>query len=212
MIDEYRLRDDAAAAIGEFRRLSNLMLFHTRISDLGIKELCRNSQLEWLAVSSPLATSASFADVAKLNRLRHLGTWGWKINNDDFEQLAALPRLESLGLVTRSVTDESMPYLLRLPHIKRLQFTGEGITDASLPHFQRIPALEWLDLDHTAVNKLSQAAIDLRTALPNCHFLLPRTPKEEARHRAFIDSKYNLGRTTLINLGTNKPPTTQRKD
>lgn len=193
VIDEYRLRDDAAEAIGEFRQLRTLMLFGTKITDVGMANLCQNSELECLVVSSPEATSASFGEVSKLKRLRHLGTWVWQIDNADFEQLASLPNLKILSLVTRHVTDESLPYIVQLPHLTRLQFTGDQITDASLPHLQKVSALEWLDLSHTAVNKLGQAAKDLRAALPDCKMLLPRTPKEEAMHQAFIASKWGGG-------------------
>jgi hypothetical protein len=211
VVDEYRLRDDDAEAIGEFRNLRTLMLFETKITDTGLAHLCKNSQLECLVVSSFQITSASFAEVAKLERMRHLGTWAWKIDDADFQQLASLPNLTSLGLITRSVTDESIPYIVQLPHIKRLQFTGDAITDAGLPHLQRLTDLESLQMQHTAVNKLSQAANDLRAALPNCKMLLPRTPQEEAMHQAFIASKWGGGNSVIYQPKSTAPASSTSK-
>ena len=204
-IEEYQLRDAEAKVLAEFPNLHKLSLYKTRITDEGLADLCRLSQLEYLSLSSPDVTSALFQHVARLQHLNCLGTWEWRIDNADFEQLASLPNLTILSLVTRHVTDESVPYVVQLPHLKRLQFTGDQITDASLPHLQQIADLEWLDLHHTSVNKLGQAVKDLRAALPNCKMLLPRTPQEGARHQAFIAYKWGGHQTVTVKPKKSKP-------
>lgn len=191
-IEEYQLRDDAAAAIAAFPKLRKVNLYSTRITDVGIADICRNSKLDGLEVSSRLITSASFDHVVKLQRLRHFGPWGWKIEDADLDKLAALPHLESLCLFT-PLTDNSIPHVVRLTHLKRLAIDGEQVTDASLPLFHGMQQLTRLNLHDTGIDKLSQAAKDLHAALPNCFILLPRTPREEAMHQAFIASKWSGG-------------------
>lgn len=188
-IDLYDLDDESAAAIGDFPRLRELSLHYTKITDQGLADLCELSQLELLVVSSPHITSASFEPVSRLTKLRHLGTWSWKINDADFAKLHDAPQLTSLGLVT-PLTNASVAELCKLTQLKRLNLDGDEITDESLAYLRELPELEWLYMRDSGVDKLSAASKEFMKALPDCVIVLPPTVKEKEMDRAFRASKY----------------------
>lgn len=188
-IDLYDLDDESAAAIGDFPRLRELSLHYTKITDQGLADLCELSQLELLVVSSPRITSASFEPVSRLKRLRHLGTWAWKIEDADFAMLQDAPQLTSLGLVT-PLTNASVVELCKLKQLKRLNLDGDKITDESLAHLRQLPKLEWLYMRDSGVDKLSSVSQEFVRALPDCVIVLPYTAKEKEMDRAFHASKY----------------------
>jgi hypothetical protein len=188
----YQLRDEAAEALAAFPMLKSLMLFQTRITDKGMEKLCRLSKLETLTVGSPHITSASFDHVVKLKRLTALGTWIWKIDDDDIQKLSQMPQLTNLDLLT-NLSDQSVPHVTALGQIERLRLRGEGVTDACVPHLLRLTRLEWLDLSDTSINKLGPAAKELKQAFPKCVILLPQTEEEKEAERAFNNWKWGRG-------------------
>lgn len=182
-LEQYRLTDEAAAALATFPRLRSLSLFDTQITDAGMADLCRLSRLELLAVSSPQITSASFQQLAKLERLEHLGVWQWKIDPGHLPQLLQLPKLTGLTLNT-PLDDESLPLLAEHDRLEGLTLSGAGITDAGLHHLGRLSKLKWLDLSDTSVVPSSAAAKELQGTLPNCTIILPRVKAKTANQAA----------------------------
>ncbi|HEY3393289.1 MAG TPA: hypothetical protein VGK58_11325 [Lacipirellulaceae bacterium] len=189
---KYQLRDDAAEALAAFPMLKSLELYLTRITDEGMEKLCRLSKLERLTVGSPHITSASFDHIRKLKRLTALGTWAWKIDDDDLQKLSQMPQLTTLDLLTH-LSDKSVPHVTALGQIERLRLRGEGVTDASVPHLLRLTKLQWLHLSGTSINKLGPAAKQLKRAFPKCAILLPKTEKEKEAERAFNNWRFGGG-------------------
>ncbi len=189
---KYRFRDDAAEALAAFPILKSLELFQTRITDAGMEKLCRLSKLERLTVGSPHITSASFDHVVKLKHLTALGTWAWKIEDDDFRKLSQMPQLTTLDLLTH-LSDKSVPHVTALGQIEHLRLRGEGITDASVSHLLRLTKLQWLHLSGTSINKLGSAAKELKRAFPKCVIYLPKTEKQKEAERAFNNWKWGGG-------------------
>ena len=189
--EAFAMGDELAHAIADFPSLNKLLLFGFDITDSGVEVLCRHTQLEMLVVSSPVVTSKSFQSVAKLQRLKHLGVWGWKINDADLADLEQLTSLTSLQFVT-DVSDEIVPHLAQLQDLESLTLRGEQVTDKCVPQLRKLKKITWLDLSDTGINKYSDATKLLQRSLPSCRILLPRTPAEERSHQQFINSKSNF--------------------
>lgn len=153
---EFQLEDDAARTIATFPKLRFLYLFATKITDKGMSELGRLSTLEELVVSSPHITSSSFDAIVNLKRLKHLGTWQWKI--------------EAAGHFAK---------------LSQLPLCGEQITDASIPYLIPLKKLKWLDAHDTNIHRLGPAAAELQQALPTCAIVLPRTSRKKHAKRPF---------------------------
>lgn len=187
---EFRFGDEVAYVIADFPNLRSLMLFRFDISDDGVKALCKHSELETLVVSSLGVTSSSFKSIAELRHLKHLGVWGWRINDADYADLERFTSLNSIQFVT-DLSDEIVPHLAQLEDLERLTLQGEGVTDACVPCLLKLRKLEWLDLSDTGIHKHGDAAKRLQQTLPDCHISLPRTAEEEERHRHFINSKFS---------------------
>jgi hypothetical protein len=182
-LKEYYLTDEVAEALATFPALRSVMLFHTRITDDGIAELCKLTRLETLVVSSPHVTGASFDHLLKLRRVKHLGTWGWQLQADDLAKLSEIKTLEGLDLQT-NLTNECVPHLLPL-HLERLTLRGEKVTDASVQYLCELHDLSWLNLSDTAIQKNSAAAALLKQSLPRCTIRFPKTAAEMERERNF---------------------------
>ena len=91
----------------------------TGLTDAGLKQLGRCSQLRRLNLSRTAITDAGLAQLAGLEQLTYLNLYGTAVTDAGLARLAGLERLEKLYLWQTEVTDEGVKTLLAsLPALK----------------------------------------------------------------------------------------------
>lgn len=159
------------ARLPPFRKLKELDLTASRITDEGLTALSLNPALEKLILDETKITSKALVHVAKLPRLRELGLRGCRLRDDGVSTLHGLPRLKELDLQGNPLTDQGAAHLKAL-RLHRLDLSKTKITDASVPHL--IPLRRHLKELSLFDTRLSAAAIEtLRAAMPNCNVISP---------------------------------------
>ena len=200
---EVNLSDADMEHIAKITRLKRLCLSH--ITDEGMKQVAKLSNLEEFNPSYNHITSAGLVHLQPLKKLRVLCLNSTQVDDAGLVVLKDLPALETLWLGDCLVTDAGLAHLeghpalsglivgnpnitdaiaARLTSLKKLNLLwidGAALTDASVEHLSKIKTLTNLSLRQT---KLTVAGIDrLRAALPGCN-IEPRVVSDANRRAA----------------------------
>lgn len=109
---------DLSVLDGLESKLDRVNFSRTQITDAGLAQLCRMSNLEQLRLASPRVTDRGLASLKDLTQLRFLHLLDMPITDAGLDQLHSLKTLESLYLDRTKVTDEGIGRLLEaLPHV-----------------------------------------------------------------------------------------------
>jgi hypothetical protein len=147
VLRESWVSDGELGALARVPRLVRVDLAHTRISDLGVRQLRALAALRELDLSwAELVGDEGVVALKELGSLRRLALRGTQVTSATLAGLAGLGDLEALDVAFARVTDEGMPSLLRLRKLRALALGGNRITDAGLAALRGLPALEELDL------------------------------------------------------------------
>jgi hypothetical protein len=118
-VDGATVTHDDLAVICTQTSLEELILGHTRITDVDLEQIGRLHRLRKLMLHETPITSAGLAHLRNLGELRNLDLSFTAISDEGLRHLAALKKLERLGLAETSVTDAGIADLQRaLPGLK----------------------------------------------------------------------------------------------
>jgi hypothetical protein len=141
--------DDELAYVD--RRVRNLCLGHTRVTDAGLSHVRGLDQLLWLDLSFTGTGDAGLANFAEAQQLTQLNLEETRITSAGLDMVGAFLQLEELDLSRTALADDDLPRLARLTRLKVLWLTGTQITDAGLAALAPLRNLEQLDVANTAV-------------------------------------------------------------
>jgi internalin A len=159
--------------------------WHTSKSVPGGKRVKRTSLVELIGIDYfsrvtsvvfvPPATAANrdFAQVGRLNWLKHLIVHLPSFGDAELKHIEGLANLTELGLGCTQVTDDGLVHLERLTQLAELELTATQVSDAGLAHLKGLKGLNLLLLDGSDV---SNAGVELlRQALPrlSIHWIHP---------------------------------------
>ena len=141
------IADADLAAIAKDAAVTVLDLSHTRITDVGFRELkaLRNVERVELFYAEQIGDGALVVmkDWPKLRRLNVRGT---KVTDAGVAQLANHPALESLDVGFSLFTDGGFEPLTTMPNLRELYAGGNKVTDSGVNMLRSMPNLTVLDL------------------------------------------------------------------
>jgi len=137
------------------------------ISDSGLSELNKKSNLRYVNLSNTLVTDDGLMELAGLKDLETLllGKSGLERRNREsltgrgIRHLAALPRLRHLFLSGARIGDNELRHLGMLRHLVALDLSDTGVTGAGLGELVVLKSLASLDLSFTQVGDNGLKAI-----------------------------------------------------
>lgn len=182
--------DEDAEALSTISQLKSVELYHTHFTNNAMARLCEMKNLESIKIGSSEMTGEALVYVSRLKKLSQFGALHWAIQDEELRHLSQFPDLQRLDLVTYGITDAGVPYVAKFRNLTWLRLRGHGISDQSVQHLLGLSKLKHLDLSSTSVAKHGAAVKQLKTALPKCKILLPRTQAEINAHKQWIDSKF----------------------
>lgn len=116
---ESEFGDSHIAQLLGHRRLKNLLLNSTQVTDIGLQEIAVLKELIDLELDNTAVTDAGL------------------------EQLAKLPELQFLSLNKTAITDVGLEHLAKAPKLEHLHVSGTKVTDEGIAKLKRaLPALE----------------------------------------------------------------------
>jgi|HigsolmetaAR202D_1030399.scaffolds.fasta_scaffold09375_2 Leucine-rich repeat (LRR) protein len=142
------IADSDLQALSTFQDLHRLDLSHTRITDLGFRELKPLTQITDLNLYyAEQIGDGALAVIRNWRNLKRLNLRGTKVTDAGVEQLAEHPALESLDVGFSLFTDGGFQALTSIPNLKELAAGGNKVTDVGLNSLRLMPNLRVLDLN-----------------------------------------------------------------
>jgi eukaryotic-like serine/threonine-protein kinase len=180
-----QVKDADLAALKPARRLWNVNLSHTAVSDDGLKHLVGLPALVLLSLDGSAVTNAGLPTLAACPALKDLGLSYSKVTEAGLVHVKRMTRLEGLGLCGLGITDDGLADLRGMKNLRHLGLDQCPVTDRGLDHLKALP-LKKLGLVTTKVT--ADGARRLATVLPGCAIALddgvlpptaPPGPKEK---------------------------------
>jgi hypothetical protein len=155
--------------LDELCGIKSLRILHiwkaTRITDSGLAELQRLTNLEELVIECPNLTDEGIRHLSKLPNLRRLSIISDRVTDAEIRHLAALGNLWELHLTSSRIEGAGLANLERMKNLSALGIRAP-ITDAMLGHLHEQPNLQVIYLDSDYIT--DQGLLQLEAALPNC--------------------------------------------
>jgi Leucine-rich repeat (LRR) protein len=145
---ELRLRqtaitDDGLANVAQFKQLETLNLSFTDIGDAGARHLNGLTKLRSLHLDGTRITDAGVENLKTLKNLEWLNLYRTTVSDSGMVHLRPLTKLKWLDLSRTRVSDAALRELTPLMYLERLLLVNTAITDAGLKDFQKARPDVW---------------------------------------------------------------------
>lgn len=197
------VEDKDAAAISALPHLVYLDANGTDLTDMGVKQFGRLSELQSLNLSFLRISSASVQALSNLRNLDRLTFSSTKLGDGVAPHLVKIKSVKILGLTSCFVTDKTVAEVSQLPELVELFLSRNNVTDACIDSILKMKKLKRLHLADTKVTvkglcrlkdlpELSVLLLRLRDRSPAELKLLkqalPKVTLEEGTKEKDIDS------------------------
>lgn len=140
-LNETRLvGDDSMESIANLKKIEQVYLWHTQVSDRGAIAL------------------------AKLPELESLVAGGTKISDKGIAAFEGSPKMRSMVLQWCPISDNALRSISTMPKMKELALTGANLTDDGIMQLSVLPQLKEISVNGTQVTR--EGALKLKAALP----------------------------------------------
>ncbi len=156
---------DAHVLSWPHRKLSNLSLGHTQVTDRSLIALGDQPKLRWLDLAFTKVSDNSCEWLSGCSGLEQLNLESTKITDGSLAQLAKIRSLVELDLSGTSITGKTLGQLAPLKNLKILWLSNTEVDDAAIESLKSLKQLERLQIDGTNVTRAGLQR--LRSALPN---------------------------------------------
>jgi len=140
--------------------LSSISLRKTKISDLGVMQLCEEKSWRGVDVSFSAVTSVGAIHLAGSGTLEQLGLEDTKIDDMAVSAFAKHPSLRVLNLAGTNVTNHSIDDLLSVPKLETLVIARTGIDEDGVQRLATLPNLKTLVIHPGQLSPTTQQAIE----------------------------------------------------
>ncbi len=151
--------------VGKCRRLRELNLSRTQVTDEGLKQLAGMAKLQVLDLSDTAITDAGIGHLKGLPALARLLLAKTKITDAGLSTLTTLPKLRELDVNGTAVTDAGMATVAKITALRVLSANNTKVTSAGVESLHSLTGLEQLRLAGTAVDDRAVKTISGMTAL-----------------------------------------------
>ena len=165
LLVDSRVTDAGLKEVTRVASLARLNLKQTAIGDAGLQEIARLENLEILVLISTKVTDAGLANLIGLKRLRQLLLGQTNITDKGIREIVQLKDLVYLGLMGTKVSDAGVKELSELGHLTTLFLGGPDITDASVKQLVKLKNLTQLGLGQSPISDAEFK--EIKAALPN---------------------------------------------
>lgn len=160
-----RVTDAGLKEVARFEMLTKLDLTRTAIGDAGLQEIARLKNLTILTLIRTKVTDAGLTELTGLTRLRQLLLGQTGITDKGIHEIVKLKDLSYLGMMGTKVSDAGVAELSELVHLTTLILGGPDITEASVTQLVKFKNLTQLGLGKSPISDAGFK--EIKAALPN---------------------------------------------
>ena len=158
------ITDAQIPLLAGFKKMTDLSLEATRVSDVGAVHLRHLQQLEWLNLYRTQIGDRGLRSVGQLRSLTHLPIGATRVTDAGLTHLRNLKQLVYLGLRANPITDAGVRQLSELTQLEGLHLGETRVGDNGIRTLGKLRQLQKLWLDQTSV---SDRAIDTLVQFQN---------------------------------------------
>jgi hypothetical protein len=159
-----RFRDGHVQILKQFPHLKTLTLEELNVTDQGLIELGKLTQLIKLNLFGTEVTDAGMNHIGKLTELRTLQLGKTRITDAGLKELRGLTALKTLGLWKTGITDQGLKEIGEFKELKTLYLGKTAITNEGLKQLTGLKKLRILYVEDTRVTY--DGVMTLREELP----------------------------------------------
>ena len=137
--------------VGHLKRLEELSLFRSAVTDQGLRHLEGLNNLRFVGLGDTKVTGAGVAHLGKLGSLAGLYLNATNVSDDGMKELCGMTNLRVLSLDRTRVGDAGVVHLKGMKSLQRLGLEGTEVTDAGLVQLKGLSGLHVLGLAGTKV-------------------------------------------------------------
>jgi hypothetical protein len=166
-LDACPMGNEAMKEVGTLTELTYLRLVHCKsVGDEGIARLVELKKLDNLDLTGTAITDNGMRSVGRLRTLRTLTLFHTKIGDKGVAELATLSSLHTLGLSFTEVKGPGLAKLAGLKHLFSIDLTRTKVDDVGLQELAVLTQVRyiWAGGDGVTVNGIEK----LRQKLPGC--------------------------------------------
>jgi hypothetical protein len=137
------------------KSLVNLFIFHSSLTDKGLKSLTLLPHLDTLDLQDAPLTGSGFQDMKGMDRLAILRLGSTRFDDSGFTAITGFKNLVALDLKGTPVRGEGLGQLAALPKLSGLVLDDTKINDATLLNLKPLTRLQSLSLENTEITDKS---------------------------------------------------------
>ncbi|MGD9682585.1 MAG: hypothetical protein AB7W16_15465 [Candidatus Obscuribacterales bacterium] len=172
--DYYELTDDSLARLEQMKRLKDLSLGFTRVSDRGIEHIARLPLVK-LNLTETRITDKGLEDIARIKSLTVLNLGSTAITDEGMRYLKTMENLNNLNISNAKISDKGIATIApALKHLRHLNIANTFATRNCLSSLARMKGLATLIIDGTEIRgedlDCLAGKLDLESlCMENCH-------------------------------------------
>ncbi len=138
ILDAGVVTDKEIPLLADLKALTHLRLRHSRLTDVGLKDLAklRLSELQVLNLPQASVTALGLKELAVLPKLKQLRLAGNKIDDAAIVELSKFPALESLHLIRPGITEAALDTFVHMPELSTLYVDEAQVSDTAWDKLQ----------------------------------------------------------------------------
>jgi len=183
--------------LGRLKKLKELDLSGTKVTDEQLKTLGSLDSLEKLKLRNTQITGSGFASFSILDTLKDLDLSETKISDSELEFLAKFSKVKRLNLSNTKISGTGFKHLEGLNQIENLDLTGIPISEAGAKELKNLKSVQSINLAETPITNDGLAGLTGFEDLRTLHLWKTKISDSGLKHIQGI--------TTLQNLSINLP-------
>lgn len=143
--DAAGLTADGIGHLSGMRKLKELEITTSKLSDAALSRLRSLTSLEYLALEGNSFSDAGLANLQDMTQLKELfiGNGDIELTDDGLAHLKRLTSLEFLSIQNHPITDRGLDHLKGMHKLREIDIKGTGITDDGVKKLQEaLPSLK----------------------------------------------------------------------
>ncbi|MCI0702401.1 MAG: hypothetical protein L0241_15065 [Planctomycetia bacterium] len=161
---ETAIMDSPCQPISQCKKLEEVRLLRTRVTDKGLGELSTLPALHFLGLDGSIMAGAAFKNPGWV-KLRVVEASGTRFDNSGMDAVANLPVLERLNVSSTRITDVGARHLIRTQKLTHLECANTEVGDGAMPTFGRLKTLAHLNLQKTSLTDAGLGTLEFLDSL-----------------------------------------------
>lgn len=160
------ITDEDLRAVGELKEIKELIMSHnTQVGDEGLANLVALRKLEVVIIYGSRITDIGCKYIGKMKNLRLLRLIDTTIDDEGMAHIVDLPKLKILSIRNANITDNGVVYLGKMSQLTSLDLSGSQISNSAIARLTDMTNLESLGLNNTKVSSSALLQLSSLTKL-----------------------------------------------